>query len=115
MINGIIGEPNRIGSVDTGTPVVVEAYDQYDNLALGESGIVQLSVSGSATFDLSSSSTIELTFEQGSTLTQLSNEKVETVTLSLIAPGRPQVDASSSRFFTFVEGTYAMATLEESY
>jgi hypothetical protein len=80
------------------------AYDQFGNVAAGESGSVQALVSGQAFFDDSGAASITLMFLQGVTTTRLSNHRAEVVRISLQAASRPEVNATSTRLFSFVEG-----------
>jgi hypothetical protein len=98
--DGTVADPTATGSVDTGVTVQVEARDQYDNVATGESRSVSIQLSYPAT----PVGMASISFTSGVGMKMIETSLPGEVTISLIDSANTGADTSSTQDVQFVAG-----------
>jgi hypothetical protein len=95
------------GFVNRTTKVVLQAFDQYSNLASLEAGGAVIATSGAATGGGS------YTFQAGVIETHITSTVAEVVTISVTMPGRTGIDVTTTQDVVFVypPGTHCVDEL----
>lgn len=107
IANGVKGQPQRPGSVDSGTNVTVWAVDQFGNINTFEQRDVILSVDKGARFEASGQSNSTFEIVNGTATQVLHHTVSETVTVAVV---QSQPSSSTTQAVAFVEGaTFAIS------